>query len=931
MTVHPVRAELYLGGQWVDVSQRLRRRSPVVVRRGRPDELSAATPSTLDLWLSNNDGALTPRDPRSPWYPDFGRGTPCRVWVDGGGTALILPGVTGSYASTPDHSSLDITGTITVLAWVDPEAWVNVTGTAQRIASKWRDSTNDRSWSLGITVNGNLTWEWSADGSTVAGTHTSSDLVAAQRPQWVGVEFTPNNGAGSKVTRYLMSDDGVTWDVLSTSTLAGTTSIFSGAAPVEVGSRNAGTGSFRGRVLAGRVLNGNLSAGTIATSPDFTARAPGTTSFTDAQGRVWTVHGTAEVATRTIRGVGQVDEAQIDWPQATPRNHGAPGVAHVAVKASGMLRRMGQGAKPLASTLHRFLASPSAAGSVLAYWPLEDGSDATVSASPISGVTPMRLAGAWRRAADDSLHASAPLPSISGSGAWGYTGRVPQGALSDNWRHWRVDMFVRIDTPATGTGTRLCVLTVSGSTIYRWAWGVSDTTVTLTGRDQDDNLIVNASTSTDPAFFGTWAIWSLELQQNGGNVDYDLSIVPLPAGVAYGLSGSTAAAVGRPDYVLNTTPGAPPDGLSMGHIVVSESTELGWLAGADTAWLDETAAHRFRRLCREENIPCHIIGDPTVAKTFRGDPAYSPRMGPQRQATLVDLLRECAEVDQGVMSEHRTAPALDLRLARTLTNQAPAVTFDTSAGAVGRDFTPVDDDQRTRNDVTATRPDGASARAIADPAPASGDLYDTEVEVNVASDNQLPDQAGWRLHLGTWPAMRYPNLNTSIRKAGPGVAKAWADLALGDRVTLDNLPRQHDKTVDLLVEGYTETLDLFDWAASVDASPAGPWEVGVRDDDDRGKRDTAGTELFVASLPTDTDIAVTVTSGPAWTLDAAEFPIMLDVGGEQVRANGSVIFGAYVFTGCDRSLNGVVKTHPIGTPVRLWRPTIRSLAGGHVA
>lgn len=596
-----------------------------------------------------------------------------------------------------------------------------------------------------------------------------------------------------------------------------------------------------------------------------------------------------------------------------------------------MLRRMGQGAKPLASTLHRFLASPSAAGSVLAYWPLEDGSDATVSASPIPGITPMRLAGGWRRAADDSLPASAALPSISGSGAWGFTGRVPKGELDINWRHWRVDMFVRIDTPDT-TATRLCVVTMSGSTIARWAWSVSDTTVNLTARDADENLIVNASTSSDPAFFGTWALWSLELQQNGGNVDYDLSIVPLPAGVAYGLSGSTAGvAVGRPDYVQNTAPAPPPDGLSMGHIVVSESTELGWLAGADTAWLDETAAHRFRRLCREEDIACHIIGDPTVASSFRGDPAYSPRMGPQRQAALVDLLRECADVDQGVMSEHRTAPALDLRLSRTLTNQASAVTFDTAAGGLGRDFTPVDDDQRTRNDVTASRPDGASARATTDPPPASGDLYDTEVSVNVASDTRLADQAGWRLHLGTWQAMRYPDLGTSIRKAGPGVAKAWADLALGDRVTLDNLPRQHDKAVDLLVEGYTETLDLFDWVVGLDASPAGPWEVGVRDDDDRGKRDTAGSELLVASVPGDTNIAVSVTSGPEWTQDAGDYPMLLDVGGEKVRANGTVIFGGFIFTGCERSLNGVVKTHPIGTPVRLWRPTIRSLAGGHVA
>jgi hypothetical protein len=58
-----------------------------------------------------------------------------------------------------------------------------------------------------------------------------------------------------------------------------------------------------------------------------------------------------------------------------------------------------------------------------------------------------------------------------------------------------------------------------------------------------------------------------------------------------------------------------------------------------------------------------------------------------------------------------------------------------------------------------------------------------------------------------------------------------------------------------------------------------------------------------------------------WTTDSAEFPFDIYVGGERmtVSAIGAAISELQTFT-VTRSVNGVVKEHAIGTPVRLWTP-----------
>jgi hypothetical protein len=92
-----------------------------------------------------------------------------------------------------------------------------------------------------------------------------------------------------------------TWTQLGADNIAaGTTSIFSGNAPLEVGTLSVGTiARTAGQVHAVEVRNG--IGGTIAAGPDFTDQTVGSTGFGDSTGKTWAIHGTAQILGSTYR------------------------------------------------------------------------------------------------------------------------------------------------------------------------------------------------------------------------------------------------------------------------------------------------------------------------------------------------------------------------------------------------------------------------------------------------------------------------------------------------------------------------------------------------------------------------------------------------------------------------------------------------------
>lgn len=213
------------------------------------------------------------------------------------GAALALTGGSNSYASTPDNAALDITGDIEMAADIAPTQWPPATD--QTVMGKYMDSTANRSYRLDVLTTGKIRITWSTDGTNNFSISSAVpvDIIGGERVS-IRVTFDVNNGAGGRTATFYTAAGGTNlngpWVQLgSAQTTATVTSIFSGTAALEVGSRNGGNNRFIGQIFAARVRNG--IGGTIVANPFFQSQAPGTTNFVDSAGRTWTVQAGASI------------------------------------------------------------------------------------------------------------------------------------------------------------------------------------------------------------------------------------------------------------------------------------------------------------------------------------------------------------------------------------------------------------------------------------------------------------------------------------------------------------------------------------------------------------------------------------------------------------------------------------------------------------
>lgn len=265
---------------------------------------------------------------------------------------------------------------------------------------------------------------------------------------------------------------------------------------------------------------------------------------------------------------------------------------------------------------------------------------------------------------------------------------------------------------------------------------------------------------------------------------------------------------------------------------------------------------------------------------------------------------------------------------------ATAVALDYGAGHISEPFEPVDDDQSTRNDVTASRSGGNSVQVeqtdgplnVADP-PAGVGRYDTSTTVNVAADQQLGSQAAWRVHLGTVDEARYPTVRVDLA-ANPDLIPDMAALDVGDALTIDNPPPNLPPgRIEQLAQGFTESIGVVGLDVTANCSPASPWRTGTYDTD---RYDTAGTETTTAVDAVQTEIVLKTVKGPRWIQTGepvADFPFNIIIGGE-VMTVASIVDepgdGLQRFT-VTRSVNGIAKPHPVGASAALANPAVYAL------
>jgi hypothetical protein len=751
-----IRVDLLLNNTWTNLTSPnyvLRRDSLIQISRGRADEAATVSPSRCSLSLNNRDGRFTSRNPVGPYYGAIGRNTQMRVSVPYGSTYLRVDGSFGACASTPDATALGITGDIDIRIEASLDSWRS----NFNLAGQYSGGTDQEAWALQLASDGTLWLLWSTDGTGLT-EHGAQSTAPVPQPgdkrQALRVTLDVNNGSGGYTATFYYSNSITgTWTQLGAPvTRSGVTSIFNSTYDLTVGDTPGLTiaiDSTDSTAVIGKVHRFELRngiSGTVVANPDFTIQTAGATSFADSAGRTWSIVNAAELSDRRYRFYGEVSE----WPQ---RWDTSGTDIWTPIEASGILRRLQQGASPLHSTMYRALTA-STATPPLAYWPCEDAAGATRFASALTGGRPMTWKGTPSLASDSSFLCSEPLPTV-GSSIWtgtlpAYTPTgqtqtrfllsIPTGGLANN------SVIARLYTTGSAARYDLVYTTTGAGSLEMKAYDSSGTLINGTGQMG--------------GFNGRHLRVSMEMTQDGTAVDYQFITVavgaPSGGGLAQTAAGNTVGQLSRvvisPDATIPTA--------TVGHISVHDLiTSILDLTEELAAWVGEAAGRRVQRLCREEGVTFR----------WRGSLDDSIAMGPQSVATFMSLVQECVDADGGLLYEPRDAFGIAYRPRSSMYSQDACVTLDYAQNQLFGELAPTDDDQLLRNDRTVSRTNGSSARYEQEegrlsvlPPPDGVGRYSDSLTVNVQSDDQLPDIAAWGVHLGTVDEQRYPQITVDL-------------------------------------------------------------------------------------------------------------------------------------------------------------------------
>lgn len=873
--------ELKTGSTWTDVTaDALHATGGITYRWGRRSERSRTETSTASFDLLNPTGKYSSRNPNSPYYGLLGRNTPVRISHGGADVALVIPPDEQITASTLDHASLDIVGDIDVRADLTPAQWGGPTSAGSwEVMGKWGGITQN-SWALVVTDDGRVRLLWSANGITSFSVQSTVAVPFAPGERGaIRATLDVNNGAaGHTVNFYTASTLAGSWAQLGASVVGvGVTSIFSSTANLHVGDVFALGGSDIARHFHAVEVRSGIGGSAVA-NPDFAAQVSGAINFIDGAGRTWATP-TGSLTSRRTRAVLEASSWAPSW---------SSGGADVTtpVEASGILRRLSQGSKPLASALRRRLPT----GNPIAYWPLEDGRDATQAASPIAGCPPLRTSD-FSFAQDDSCPGAASLPSIGQAATM--QARVPNVPPGTGWTF---SMVYQLDAAPASTSP-LLAFTSTGSAAHSFVVSFTAPNVVIDFYNAADVLITSTSFSNAGLIGeGLWIRMDFTASYIGPGTDYTATFVATDGSQQ---ATSTTTLIGLPGIVedIATAFGTELSGMNLGHLAVFADPVVSIWNGSESGYDGEMVGDRLIRLAAEEGVPVSVSSrenDDTL-------------LGPQRPNTLLDLFWEGETADMGILYEERERAALTYRTRSTLYGQTPALTLTYSQLVTPLET--VDDDRYLRNDRTAARTRGSSARAfletgtlsIQDPPDGVG-LYDDSTTVNVHDDDQLNDIAGWLLHLGTVDEARYPQVRILLHKY-PALIPQVCALKPGDIIRITGMPSfLPPGPLDLMVEGGVEEIAALEWTVTLVCSPASPWTVAVLDDAATGRLDTDGSTLAIAASSSATSLVVhttqPVTAGlmPVWTEAVADYPVDLRLGGEVVTATACAPLAADTFT-----------------------------------
>ena len=840
----------------------------VSIRRGRQDRFSEASADSCSLTLLNNGGRFVPRNPLGPWYGSLKRGTPLRV--------LMQPNT---------NSASDAFGRTASSSWGSAD-----TGGA------WTNSGTASDYSVASASGGRHT------NTAATSSHFSTLAVSLIRVD-VKVRIRVNalsTGGGQQA--------GVTVRHVDANNQRRAELLFAvgGAITARLVSRSAGTDS----TLASATLSF-----THSTSAWYWIRFQ--TGYTSSRVKAWQ-DGTTEPATWNIDGIGGAllnpvagaagcfsrrdtgntnsnattdfdDFSLLDGPRIqftgfvaewpVRWNDAGMAQAFAPITAFGQLRRLDR-AKALRSAIY---TATTASTALVAYWPMEDGSGATEFASGIGG-RPAAF-GDVQLAGDSGVAGSDPLPTLGTSGRVAF--QIPSYTSAGVWA---VAWVMRIPAASlSGAAQAMSWVTPAGS-IARWQVRINPgtpDTAQVDGFAAGGGVVSSSTVALTDAGSGAELTDGRQLyfqvngDANGSNIDVNLTVQYVPddgsAVTARSVTWSTAATFGAVSLIYHdAVTGFANGGHTIGHVALGDG-DVAFGAGAtgSSGGAGDTTAERFDALLATQGIT------PLVGDLVHTSISPTQQMGPQRSGDVLTQLREVEATESGVMHDSKQG-FLELLPRDMRYNRTVDLTLDISSGQVGWPFEPTDDDYQLRNDITVTNVGGSTAYAKDQTSIDLEGVSPESAQVSIYQGVDLQQHANWRLNLGTTGSgLRYPSIVLDLTRNATALQNAWFDTDIGSRIQVTNVPDDDmpPEDLELLLDGYVETITASTWTATLNCSPGSQYLTAVLDSS-TPRLDCGASTLAEALDTTETGVDVAWTDACNWTHSRGDFPII--VGGERM-------------------------------------------------
>lgn len=590
------------------------------------------------------------------------------------------------------------------------------------------------------------------------------------------------------------------------------------------------------------------------------------------------------------RAVCFVDEFDVQWPGLSRS------WSTVGVTASGVMRRLAQ-TSPLRSTLSQELLALNP----LWYYPCDDPSGAA-SLADISGNGGKSITVPWTLGVDSDVSLPGmegePVPNVSSGAASTVSPGVAVTGTDRTFICWyRTDV-----TPASNIVEIFSLGTVSG-TDTTWeahtaalgdpgGYGLGAPTGNPTA-DGTWHQVAITSDSTNYYIYIDGALGSTSTRVSG---DYAPTLTRFRLGAGF-------ADIQRIAHVAGFD-----EALTAGQI-------LNLYNAAATGFAGDTIDARIIRLAGYEG------------ETATPD-ASLVTLGAQRSLdqTALDLMRTSAISDNGYLYETING-AVDYQpgSARWLFAESTAyLTLDGTTSQI-RDLAPVFDDQKLTNRATVTSNAGVGSAENTRSIAAYGargldrDTLNASAAYNQRHAEWLANVQAEILAARSDARPRVPQI-TFLLHANTGLMDQWfASDPLGKRLTVNNPPPQMLGPVELVIEGYTETITNTEYVVVLNCSPMYPAQV-VGSNARTRVHPKVGTNTLTSTITNSaTSLQVSIASGPLWTVSGGQFPLDIDIDGESITV--TAISGGsspQTFTVTRGSNGTTAKAHTAGAEVALW-------------